>query len=341
VILPGPAITIVIPARNAAATLAETLDSVARQTRTDWVAHIVDDASTDATAEIALAQCQRDPRFRLLRVDAGSACRARNVGASQAATPWLAFLDADDLYRAEFLAEMLGAASRSTEPARTIVYSPCQHLSADGRLGRVEHPPRDDHREYLCRACIFYTCAVVVARDIFLAIGGYDERLRTAEDWDLYVRLFAAGARPIGVDRPLSIYRLRPNSLARTHDRMFHDARLVIDRAYRAISGEPVGQDIERSTFLVGLWHLGVSIGAGRTERGFLSELPIPDRIEPEAAAEHLIIGVAAGACGLPEDWPRLWSRFRGPLVDALASLGSERDHVVAALEHWSTVATP
>ena len=115
------------------------------------------------------------------------------------ATPWLAFLHSDDLYREDFLAEMLGAASRAPIPSRTIVYSECQHRAADGRLGRVERPPRDDHQHYLCTACIFYTCSVIVARAIFVEIGGYDETLRTAEDWDLYVRLFAAGAQPIGV----------------------------------------------------------------------------------------------------------------------------------------------
>lgn len=329
----APSITIVIPAHNAAATLADTLDSVRGQTRTDWVAHIVDDASTDETAAIATAYCERDPRFRLLRVSAGGVCGASNHGASLATTPWLAFLHSDDLYRDDFLAETLAAASRAPMPARTIVYSECQHLAADGRLGRVERPPCDDHQRYLCTACIFYTCAVIVAREIFVDIGGYDEGLRTAEDWDLYVRLFAAGAQALGVDRPLAIYRLRPGSLARTYDRMFHDARTVIGRAYRAIAMEPVRDDVERSVFLVGLWHLGVSIGAGRADCGFLGELPVPDRIQAPEVAEHLVLGIAAGACGLPEDWPRLWPRFREPIATHLAILGPQLDRVMAELE--------
>ena len=327
-----PTITIVIPAHNAAETLAETLDSVRGQTRTDWVAHVVDDASTDETAAIASAYCERDPRFRLWRVSAGGVCGASNYGASEARTPWLAFLHSDDLYREDFLAEMLGAASRAPMPSRTVVYSECQHRAADGRLGRVERPPRDDHQRYLCTACIFYTCAVIVAREVFVEIGGYDEALRTAEDWDLYVRLFAAGAQPIGVERPLSVYRLRPGSLARTYDRMFHDARTVIGRAYRATSREPAQDEIERSIFLVGLWHVGVSIGAGRADCGFIGDLPVPDRIQAPEVAEHLVLGIAAGACELPEDWPRLWPRFQQPIADHLAILGPQRDSVMSEL---------
>jgi glycosyltransferase involved in cell wall biosynthesis len=335
--LVAPSITIVIPAHNAAATLADTLDSVRRQTRTDWIAHIVDDASTDDTAAIGAAYCERDARFRLFHVAAGGVCGASNHGAAQATTPWLAFLHSDDLYREDFVAEMLAAASRASTASRTIVYAQCQHMAGDGRLGRIERPPRDDHQRYLCTACIFYTCAVVLARDLFVAIGGYDEGLRTAEDWDLYVRLFAAGAQPIGVERPLAIYRLRPGSLARTYDRMFHDARTVIDRAYRAISREPVPEDVDRSAFLVGLWHAGVSIGAGRADCGFLRDLPVPERVRAFDAAEHLVLGIAAGACGLPEDWPRLWARFREPIVDNLDVLGPQRDTVMAELESRAT----
>lgn len=329
----APRITIIIPAHNAAATLADTLDSVRRQTRTDWVAHIVDDASTDETAAIAAAYADRDSRFRLLRVSAGGVCGASNHGASMATTPWLAFLHSDDLYREDFLAESLEAASRAPMPSRTIVYAQCQHLAADGRFGRVERPPRDDHQRYLCTACIFYTCAVIVAREIFVEIGGYDEGLRTAEDWDLYVRLFAAGAQAVGVERPLAVYRLRPGSLARTYDRMFHDARTVIDRAYRAIGREPVPDDVERSVFLVGLWHVGVSIGAGRADCGFIGDLRVPERIHAPEVAEHLVLGIAAGACGLPEDWPGLWPRFREPIAAHLAILGPQRDTVIAELE--------
>lgn len=326
-----------MPAHNAAETLAETLDSIRRQTRPDWVAHVVDDGSTDATAEIAESYVRVDGRFQVSRVRAGGVCAASNFGAARASTPWLAFLHADDLYRAEFLGDMLHAADRAPEQARALVYADCQHMAADGRLGRIERAPRDQHAQYLCTACIFYTCAVIVAREIFEVAGGYDESLRTAEDWDLYVRLLASGAQPVGVHRPLAIYRLRPGSLARTYDRMFHDARTVIHRAYGARSIVPDPGQVDRSVCLVGLWHLGVSIGAGRAECEFMTELPVVPDLSPADAAEHLVLGIAAGACQIPEDWPGLWARFGEAIARQLEHLGDRRDAVLAALRARAT----
>ena len=96
---------------------------------------------------------------------------------------------------------------------------------------------------------------------------------------------------------------------------------------------EPAQDEVERSVFLVGLWHVGVSIGAGRADCGFIGDLPVPERMQAPEVAEHLVLGLAAGACELPEDWPRLWPRFRESIADHLAILGPQRDIVISELE--------
>ena len=326
-------ITVVIPAHNASETLAETLDSILRQTRADWVAHIVDDASTDDTAQIAKKYCGRDQRFRLLQASAGSAGAARNYGASFAKTPWLAFLDADDLYHSEFLAAMVGRATQALEPERTLVYCWAQQMTPDRRIEPQYRPPHDEHLRHLRRTCIFFTGAIVMARAMFVNVGGYDTRLRTAEDWDLFVRLFRAEPNTLEVERSLLVYRLRPGSLVRTSSRMFYDAREVVLRAYGEDAEGHIAAEMEQTICLVGLWHLGVSIGSGQLDREFANDLPIPGQLDDGAAAAHLISGVATGACGLEEDWPQFWPRFRKEIADDLAILGAHRNGVLTVLE--------
>src|SRR5262245_19780331 len=84
----GPAVSVVIAARNAAATLAETLACLAAQEVTAWEAVIVDDGSTDATPAIVAEAAARDPRIRTLRHEQGrGVSAARNAGVAVARAP--------------------------------------------------------------------------------------------------------------------------------------------------------------------------------------------------------------------------------------------------------------
>src|SRR3974377_664719 len=107
------AVTVVVPAFNAEKTLNATLDCVVKQTFTDWEAIVVDDASTDQTAALAKVKGDADPRIRLVAGSAGGAAAARNEGARHANTPWLVFLDADDLIREDHLALTLSATAKN------------------------------------------------------------------------------------------------------------------------------------------------------------------------------------------------------------------------------------
>ena len=88
-------LSVVIPAHNAADTLAGTLDSLLAQTRGDWQAIIVDDGSRDATRQIAEAYVGRDKRLSLLANDGApeGVSAARNHGIASATGRWLMFLD--------------------------------------------------------------------------------------------------------------------------------------------------------------------------------------------------------------------------------------------------------
>ena len=98
-----PLVTVVIPAYNAEKYIEETLDSLRAQTLGDWEALIVDDGSTDTTAQIAEKASAQDARFRLLRQENAGVSAARNHGLSEAQGTYILFLDSDDTLTADSL----------------------------------------------------------------------------------------------------------------------------------------------------------------------------------------------------------------------------------------------
>ncbi len=105
-------ISVIIPAHNAEETIGRALDSVLAQSSPDLEAIVVDDGSTDATAEVVEFHIRRDPRVRLLRSAHAGPSAARNAGIDVAGGEWLAFLDADDEYAPdafETILERVGA----------------------------------------------------------------------------------------------------------------------------------------------------------------------------------------------------------------------------------------
>lgn len=126
------AVSIVIPAKNAAAYLAETLASALTQGDVGEVI-VVDDGSTDDT--VAIVRAVRDPRLRLLHNDAAGVSAARNLGARHANGEWLLFLDADDRLRPGAVAALLSAARGA--PRAILVYGDYNTIDGEGRqIGR-------------------------------------------------------------------------------------------------------------------------------------------------------------------------------------------------------------
>src|ERR1700748_2716686 len=102
---PMPLVSISTPVYNAARWLPETLASVENQIFTDWEHILVDDGSTDNSIAIIEAAVRKDPRIRMLHTPRNSApAVARNIGIDSALGRFIAFLDADDLWRPEKLA---------------------------------------------------------------------------------------------------------------------------------------------------------------------------------------------------------------------------------------------
>lgn len=203
--------SIVIPLYNKVNSIDNTLKSVCQQTYADFEIVVVDDGSTDNSSE-AVRKCQ-DSRIRLISKQNGGVCSARNRGIQEARGEYIALLDADDLWNKDYLTEQVkmihdfpDAAmwginfAEVTEGDRLV-----RRLSTglpDGYRGYVEH-----YFEMPGRVSdLFCSSSVVIRKDVFDKVGMFDERIKYAEDTDMWWRIIAT-QRVAFYDRYMVFYQ--------------------------------------------------------------------------------------------------------------------------------------
>lgn len=247
---PPPLVSIVIPAYNREATVQTAIESVLRQTFTDFEIVVVDDCSIDAT--IARASAVPDPRIRVVSHDRNrGASAARNTGIRAARGRWVAFQDSDDEWLplklekqmerlaapgADFVAAycgmmVLGLPESRRNDTRTrpaLEYVPYRHIDL------VE----GDILPTLLECNVVSTQTLVARHDALEKIGGFDETFRALNDWDCVLRLAQVGSFAC-VDEPLVVQRFSPNSITgNDHGRADAYARLV-EKHYDLLAAHP------------------------------------------------------------------------------------------------------
>ena len=228
------AVSVIIPAKNAAAYIGEAIASALAQADVAEVI-VVDDGSTDDT--VAIVQAVRDPRLRLMMNDASGVSAARNLGARTARGDWLMFLDADDRLRPDAVATLLTAAK--TAPRAVLVYGDYDTIDSAGRTigrrgllkGRLK--PSGRVLERLASGNFIVNGGIMLVRaEAFRATGGFDVSLRYCEDWHCWCRLAALGEFAY-VPKLLLDYRLHTantmNAAVRTPQDFFPAVARVFD----------------------------------------------------------------------------------------------------------------
>lgn len=303
-------LSVVIPARDAADTIADTLASLLAQTRGDWNAIIVDDGSIDSTRQIAETFALRDPRFRVFgdgRPAQGVAA-TRNRGIAEARGQWLHFLDADDWIETAFAEKMLGALESA--PGRRLAYSSSCNVATNGARSerwfstKLAHAPF----ETLARECPILIHTVVIDRQLVVELGGFDASMSTSEDADFWQRVARTGVGFFPVPEALAFYRARHNSLSTGARRRLEVGRSVISRGFGpdprvpnpdpryaagAAGGCLAAREIALAYFT--LWCAAFDVGEGGDGKGMVTSLPdCPGGIFNECR-EQILSGLAAG----------------------------------------------
>jgi len=183
-----PLVSVVLPAFNRATTIERSLQSVREQTYTHWEAVVVDDGSTDATAEVTAALVRRDDRIRLVRhATRRGAQAARNTGIHASRGGWIAFLDSDDELLPLSIESRL---RRGLQERRAVVHSAC-HVRYEDGVVKPYRVPRLCGRIYsnLLRHEGPVFPALLVTRAALERIGYLDERIIAFQEWDTAIRL--------------------------------------------------------------------------------------------------------------------------------------------------------
>ena len=215
-------ITVVTPCYNARSFIADTVESVRNQDTADWNYVLVDDGSTDGTAELLSQMAQTDERIQLVNQANAGTCRARNLGADRgdADAKYLLFLDHDDMLEPNALRVL----SDYLEAHPEVCVAGCQfrEIDADGVPGSlrtrsrwvpsllgIPRPLRPT--EYETPFATFY-CATgqgpfaMFRRSVFQQVGGWTTEFWPHEDTDLFCKMSLLGKVHYLPDR---LYRKR------------------------------------------------------------------------------------------------------------------------------------
>ena len=215
--------TIVMPARDTAATIGPAIRSALAQTRGDFELVVVDDGSRDGTVDVVRGFLG-DERVRLVELDSSrGAAGARAAGIAAGSAPLVSMLDADDLWMPSYL-EAMGAAFER-DPDAGLAYTDAWYL--DERTRRIrrasamayqrppEPPPATAAELFDALVDRMFIWPGTLRRAAIDAVGPPDPRLPSMIDWEWYLRLAAGGYRAIRVPGRLGVYRIRPQSISR------------------------------------------------------------------------------------------------------------------------------
>ena len=235
-----PTVSVITPAYNVAPYLGEAVDSVLAQTFGDLELILVDDGSTDTTFQLASEYARTDPRIRLVQQENRGISSARNYALRMATGPFIAILDADDMWLPTYLERQLAILMR--EPDCDIVTGNAWFLGG-AKDGQPARPSPDRRVEPTLSRMLEDETAVfimtVFRRRVYEVIGGFDESMRTNEDYDFWIRAAIAGFRFRRNDEPLGRYRRRDDSLSAGELRMLRGIIRVLRKTRTAIEDRP------------------------------------------------------------------------------------------------------
>lgn len=204
-------ISIIMPAYNAEQYIESAIQSVRKQTVTDWELIVVDDLSSDNTAKIVSEIMREDARIHLICNEQNQGVSyCRNMGVQKANGEWIAFLDSDDCWKTEKLEHQLAVAE---EKDAQFIFTGSAFMDEDGQEKDYILQVKDitSYKELL-KQNIISCSSVMIKKDLMLQYP-MGESKGVHEDYETWLRILRkTGCTAYAVNEPLLIYRLRKNS---------------------------------------------------------------------------------------------------------------------------------
>jgi len=212
--------TVLLPVRDCAQTVGAAVDSVLQQRFADFTLLVIDDGSTDETADVVAAR-DSDDRVTLVRGPARGLIGALNAGLERVESPYLVRMDGDDLMHPDRIGAQVqaldGDASLALVSSRVALDPPDSGMARYVEWLNGLVTPEQIAAEIYVEAPVCHP-SVTLRTEVLRAVGGYRDR-GWAEDYDLWLRLHQSGARMAQVPRTLHVWRDHDRRLTRTDPR--------------------------------------------------------------------------------------------------------------------------
>jgi glycosyltransferase involved in cell wall biosynthesis len=228
-IVTEPLISTIVPCFNQARFLPEVTASLQAQLYPRWECIIVNDGSSDDTAQVARGLAAADSRIRLVGQENRGLAAARNRGLCEAKGQFVHFLDADDYILPEMYQKMVEVFTTSSD--LSVVYCGYQFVDSDRKFLKsfpALPEPSDVFHQLLERNP--WPChAIMVRKTAIDSAGPFEGVFYGCEDWDLWLRIASLGGRFAPVNGEFACYRRYPNSMSKNACRMLSSGLAVIE----------------------------------------------------------------------------------------------------------------
>jgi len=225
-----PLISVVIPVFNGEKTIKETIDSVLKQTFTDFELLVINDGSQDLTVEVV--EKIQDSRIQVYSYPNAGLAASRNRGIDRSTGEYIAFIDADDMWTPDKLEAQFNALK--SHPEAAVAYSWTDYIDEYSQfLGKGGHITVNGniYPHLLLTDLLENGSNPLIRKQAFIEVGNFDESLRAAEDWDMLLRL-AIRYHFIAVSSPQVLYRISSNSMSFNVLQQERESLKVIERAF-------------------------------------------------------------------------------------------------------------
>jgi glycosyltransferase involved in cell wall biosynthesis len=226
-----PNISVVIPTYNSELTIKETIESVQKQTFTDFEIIVIDDGSQDNTIELVKSLIESEPRLKIFCYENGGVAVARNRGIELAQGDFISLLDADDLWTSDKLELQLKALKDN--PQAGVAYSWSNLIDEQGKFlfsgGRPVYEG-NVYEELLQANFLLSGSNILVRREAIESIGAFPTDFPLASDWDFYLKL-AYKCSFVVVPKYQILYRQRSNSMSSNIEALMQASCAVLEKA--------------------------------------------------------------------------------------------------------------
>ncbi|MDZ8262017.1 glycosyltransferase [Nostoc sp. ChiQUE01b] len=226
-----PKTSVIIPAYNSENTIHHTIQSVLNQTLNDLELIVINDGSEDSTLDVVTQI--KDPRIKIFSYTNAGGNVSRNRGLQLAVGEFVSFLDADDLWTPDKLQSQLKALQENA--TATVAYSWTDYIDENSEIvlsGTHVIANGDVYEKLLLTNFLENGSNPLIRREALLKLGGFDESLSAAQDWDMWLRL-AGQFDFVCVPSVQILYRISANSVSSNLVRQEKACLQVLERAYK------------------------------------------------------------------------------------------------------------